>query len=164
MKNKAKFGFNSLAIVIEHKIVINISLISELSTKIIVNSLLFNPDTLPEKRTKESIFDQIVSMKKEYQTECENVTNSIDLKINIDELSSQIEKINSIINRIDGAKSKTEFKQIVSNFKAELLNLKILEEEYENRIIAENSSITQESLEKEKQLYLERKNAIKYEI
>ena len=128
---------------------------------IIVNSLLFDPKRLPEEITEETIYDKIVSLKKKEQESCNKIRSSVDLSISIDDLYTQFENINKIIEQLNNEENKEqlpELRELLLEFKNNLNQLQKISSEYNERIIKENPNITKEMLKKEKKKYLKRRD------
>lgn len=135
--------------------------IEEYRKAIVVNSLLFDPKRLPEEINKETIYDKIVSLKKKEKKKCNNIRNSVDLSISIDDLYTQFENINKIIEQLNNEESKEqlpELRELLLEFKNNLNQLQKISSEYNERTIKENPNITEEMLKKEKKKYLKRRD------
>ena len=131
--------------------------IEEYRKAIVVNSLLFDPKRLPEEITEETIYDKIVSLKKKEKKKCNNIRNSVDLSISIDDLYTQFENINKIIEQLNNEENKEqlpELRELLLEFKNNLNQLQKISSEYNERTIKENPNITEEMLKKEKKKYL----------
>ena len=131
--------------------------IEEYRKAIVVNSLLFDPKRLPEEINKETIYDKIVSLKKKEKKKCNNIRNSVDLSISIDDLYTQFENINKIIEQLNNEENKEqlpELRELLLEFKNNLNQLQKISSEYNERTIKENPNITEEMLKKEKKKYL----------
>lgn len=130
---------------------------SKYGGEITVNSLLFDSRRLPEKITKESIFDQILKLKSDQKEKCTSIRNSVDLSVSILDLDAQLNETNRTINKLDGVKSKSELLEVLSNIKEDVEKLKTMSIEYDSNILKETPSIRRETLEEEKQLYLKKR-------
>ena len=125
--------------------------------KIVLNSLLFEPNTLPEKIDTKHIQGQLVKLKNNQQTQTNIIRNSIDLSISISDLERQFYFTNQTIDRLNEVKNKEELVKILTRMKEDLEKLKELSIEYNSTLLKEEPLLTSELLEKEKKLYLERK-------
>jgi len=132
--------------------------ISQFGTEIIVNSLLFNPDTLPEKVDKEHIFDDLLNKKEKQNNTNKIVRNTVNLSIAISDLEEQYIHTNEIIERLDNIANKEELLKALLIIKKELEKLKALNIENENTISIQEPLVTPELLKREKRLYLERRD------
>ena len=130
---------------------------NRIAQKIVLNSLLFEPNTLPEKIDTKHIQGQLVKLKNNQQTQTNIIRNSIDLSISISDLERQFYFTNQTIDRLNEVKNKEELVKILTRMKEDLEKLKELSIEYNSTLLKEEPLLTSELLEKEKQLYLERK-------
>lgn len=131
--------------------------ISEYSREIILNNLLFNVETLPKKIDREHIFDSILNLKNEQKEKTQIIRNSVDLDISVLDLEQQLDITITKINGLEDVKNKEELVTILSNIKEDVEKLRILSDQHNNSISKENSSLTPELLEKEKKLYIRRR-------
>lgn len=131
--------------------------ISEYGRDIVLNSLLFDPNTLPAKLDKEHIFDQLLDLKKEQEENSSIIRNVVDLSISVSDLEYQFNNASSTINRLEGVKNKEQLVAVLSNIKEELEKLKTLSTKYESCISQEEPLLKPEVLKKEKTLYLKRR-------
>ena len=123
--------------------------------KAIVNTLVFNPDLLPDKLDKKTVFDSIVELKTQEKS-CDIIRDSVDLSIGIDNLCSQFTTTSNIIERIDTAENKEEFTTILTEIKERLNTLQTLGNNFNEKVVEANEKISIEKIGKEKQLYLKR--------
>ena len=131
---------------------------SRYSTKTItVNSLLFDSKTLPEDITQKIIFDKILSLKKKQQENCENLKNSVDLSVSIDDLYSQLDITSKVAERINEVETKEQLTDLLLVIKSYLEQLQDISLEYDESILQNSSHITKEKLQEEKKLYLDRR-------
>lgn len=142
-----------------YKIIAKVSLsnILKYGKKIIVNSLLFDPNRLPEEITKECIFDKIISLKNNQQNNCNTIRNSVDLSISVDDLYSQFNITSKTINGLNDVESKEQLQQTLLEIKERLNQLKTISSEYDDSVSKNDSTVTKEKLQEEKQLYLKRR-------
>lgn len=131
--------------------------ISPKSSTIILNSLTFDYNRLPEELTKQSTFYKIVNLKNEQNDICNAIRNSVALSVSLDDLTIQFNSTNRIIENLDSIDSKNELHEILLKIKENLEQLQTISTEYNKNISQENLHITLEKLEKEKQLYLQRR-------
>ena len=131
---------------------------SDYSRHIILNSLLFDTKRLPKEITKETIFDKIVSLKDEHKKECTVIKNSVNLSIGISDLQRQLNATSKTINGLEDVSSKDQLIELLSKVNENVEKLQALSVAYDASVTAQNPSITMEKLEKERQLYIERRN------
>lgn len=122
--------------------------------KIIVNNLLFSHERLPQTITKENIFDKIVNLKEEQKEKCNAIRNSVDLSVSIDALNTEFIKANEIADRLENIKNKDEFHDVLLKTKECLDRLQLLSNQYNENISKSELNVTNEDLQREKQLYL----------
>ena len=128
------------------------------SQNITVNNLVFDPNKLPSSR--ETMLYELVNLITVHKTkkECDTVRTSVDLSINIDDLYYQLSTITSTIEKIENVKDRNEMKETLSNIKVQLDRLNQMSTKYDKSICSTSPSITQETLNEEKQLYIHRRN------
>jgi len=124
---------------------------------IVLNSLVFDPNTFPIKVDRENTHGQLVNQKNEQKNMLSTLRNSVDLSISISDLEQQFNHSNEIINKLDGVKNKEELVATLLSIKEYLEKLKTLGAEYDSNVSQEEPSLTPEVLEREKSLYLERR-------
>lgn len=129
--------------------------IPKYDTEIIINSLTFNENRLPETILKENTFDKIISLAKDKREECSAIRNSIDLSMGLDSLSSSLDFTNNLLSKIDDIENKDELLKVLSEMKLNLDKLKKASISYDNSLF-DKYSISKETFQKEKRLYLDR--------
>ena len=138
--------------------------ISEFNREVVLNSLLFDPNRLPEKIDNEHIIDYILNMQKSQEEKSKIIKNSIDLSISVYDLEYQFICSDTIIKRLEGINNKEELTSALSNIKENLEKLKYLSSEYNDSISKEDPLLSKEVLEKEKTLYLKRREWSKLDL
>lgn len=133
-------------------------------TKVILNSLIFDINRLPEAITKEHIFDKLISLKDSKKEDCATIRNSVDLNISVNDLQSQFDFTNRTIEGLDKIESKSELQEILLKIKDYLDKLQTISTKYDDSVSQDTSSITKEVIKKEKQLYLERRYTTSMDI
>lgn len=132
--------------------------ISEYSREIVLNSLLFNISTLPEKLDIEHTHGQLVRLKEEQKDKTSMIRSAVDLSISVSDLERQFNYTNGTISRLNGVKNKEELVAVLTSMKEDLERLKTLSAEHDSSISQEEPLLTPEVLEKEKTLYLRRRD------
>lgn len=122
-----------------------------------LNSLLFDPSTLPEKMDIEHTHGQLVRLKNEQQDKTNIIRSSVDLSISVSDLERQFNYTNGTISKLDGVKNKEKLVAVLTSMKENLEKLKVLSAEHDSNISQEDPSLTPEVLENEKTLYLRRR-------
>lgn len=128
--------------------------ISDYNKSILVTNLLFDYKLLPYAITKEIIFDYIINLKKIHNKECVKLKNAIDLSIGVDNFKEHYNTIEKVIKEMNMVDKKEEIKNILLEIKTNLELLDSISIEYNHEISKNDSIITREIIEKEKQLYL----------
>lgn len=132
-------------------------------SKIAVNSLVFDSSRLPDKVSKESIFDKIVGLKEEQKDNCTAIQNSVDLSVGVDDLYSQFSLTRKIVEELKNFENKEEARQILLKMNTCLDELQTLSTQYDDSISQDDSVITKEQLKKEKTKYLERRRSMRWD-
>ena len=122
-----------------------------------LNSLLFDPNRLPKRIDKETIFDPILKLKEEQQEKSAPIRNSVDLSISILDLETQLGNTAYTINKLEGVKNKKELIEALFNIKQDVEKLRTLSQQYDRSISEKEPTLTHEILDKEKKLYLKRR-------
>jgi len=122
-----------------------------------LNSLLFDEKRLPERIDKENTFDRIITLKNLQTEKTAAIRNSVDLSVSISDLDHRLSSTAGIINRLNGVENKEQLIEVLSSIKTDVEKLKTLSEEYNSSVSEREPTLTPETLEKEKKLYLERR-------
>jgi len=131
--------------------------ISECCREIVLNSLLFNPSTLPEKIDIEHTHGQLVRLKNEQKENEDTIRNSVNLDMNISVLESALWYMDGMIKKFDDVENKQQLLEVLSSIKDGVEQLRNLSNEYNNSISEKNELLTPEYLQNEKKLLLERR-------
>lgn len=122
---------------------------------ILVNSFLFDPNSLPKEISIERFTDRIISLKEKQQEFNRTINNSVSLNISIDDLYKDYLKTYDIVEKLDGINSKEKLKESLLIIKKYLDNLNAINKEYDDSIIKEYQGINREELEEEKKKVIE---------
>ena len=128
--------------------------ISPLERSIILNSLIFDVNTLPEKIDKEHIFTHLLNTSNLLTSK---IKSTIDLNISIFDLEEQLNNTSITINQLDNVKNKDEIKLVLSKIKEHLIILNSLTNDHNQSISKEEAPLTKEIIEQEKIMYLKRR-------
>lgn len=131
--------------------------ISKYGRKIYLNSLILDPNSIPDEITTESTIGIIKKLAYNKKTEYSDIRNSVDLSIATDDLKTQFEHLKQIFESIDKIKAKEELASILYQMQNIMMQLQSFGENFEKGIIDSNASITTQTLEQEKKLYLNRR-------
>ena len=141
----------------EMEITSSLGQISEYGRKIKLNSLVFDPNLIPDSITKETVFDSIINLKKEQKTEVDAIRNAVDLTIGLEDLTMMISSLINTVNTITDEDIKNKLKASIEVMLEELAKLDVIKEGFEEQIVKENPSITEKKLTLEKNLYKQRR-------
>lgn len=130
--------------------------ISEHDKKIVVNSLVFDANRLPNSISTGSIFNEILALKNSKSKECNAIKNSIDLNLNMEGLISEFISTDNTINQINDIENKNELLTILAEVREKLNKLKVACSKHDDTIVNMYPTITPDILQKEKKLCLER--------
>lgn len=131
--------------------------ISKYNRKIYLNSLILDSNTLPNEITIDSTIGIIKRLADSQKSEFSDVRNSVDLSIATIDLKNQYEYLKQVINKIDKAKNNEELSRILEQMQSIMMQLQKFNKNFEEEIIDSNASITEQTLEQEKKLYLDRR-------
>lgn len=126
--------------------------------KIIVNSLVFDANRLPNSMSKESIFDKIIDLKNKKLEECEAIKKHIDLSLNIETIISRFRSIDDLVNRIDDIENKDKLIELMVEILVKIGQLDNISSNYDSSISEHYPSVTPKILEKEKKIIFRKKN------
>ena len=124
---------------------------------IILNSLLFDVNRLPEKIDKETIIDPILKLKEEQVKKSTPIRNSVDINVSIFDLETRLGYTTNTISKLEGVKNKQELLEVLLNMKQDVEKLKTLSSEYDSSVSEKEPSLTSELLEIEKSDYIRRR-------
>jgi len=131
--------------------------ISEYGRKIILNSLLFDPSTLPINVEKVNTFGHILWLKNQQKEKSAIIRNLVDLSISISDLEHQLNLTDETISKLDGVKNKEELVVILLGIREDIEKLKTLSAQHDSNVLEQEPLLTLEILEREKSLCLRRR-------
>lgn len=132
--------------------------VSKYDRKIYLNSLILDPNSLPDEITTESTIEVIKKLADNKKTEYSNIRNYVDLSIATSDLRSHFEHLKQVVAKIDKIKNNEELTSVLYQMQIIMIQLQNLDENFEKEIIDSNTSITKPTMEQEKKLYLERRD------
>ncbi len=143
-----------------YKIISNLSYnsLDTNNSTIEVNSLVFNPYRLPNDITKKSLFGQISSLKIKLEEDCNILRNSVNLNVRINRLYDEFNSLKELIKNISDLKLKEQLCQALLEIRDSLNKLKVINEEYDNNLLKQNT-ISSKELEQEQKKYYLKKNS-----
>ena len=125
--------------------------------RIYLNNLIFNPNSLPNELTPQSTVGTIESLVSNKRSEYSNIKDSIDLSIATKDLRSQFEYLKHVINGIDKIKNSDDSRLLLCQMELLLIELQNFNSDFEKEIIESNPYISEQKIEREKKLYLSRR-------
>lgn len=131
--------------------------VSKYDRNIELNSLIFDPNKLPNEITTESTIGIIQKLAKRKKAEHEDIRDSVDLSITTSDLTNYFEHLKEVFERIDKIKDNQELMNLLNQMQNILAQLQLFGVNFENQIIDSHTSITDETMKREKKLYLDRR-------
>ncbi len=132
---------------------------SEYGRKIFLNNLTFDPSRLPDKISKESLFDTLLDQADAVKEKRTKIRSSVDLGVSISDLEKQYFKSSKTIARLNDVKNKEELIEVLNRIKAEIETLKLLSSKHDESVTAQEPELSKEVLDSEKHQYLLRREA-----
>lgn len=131
--------------------------LSKYNRTIILNSLLFDINSLPDKISKEVVYDSIINTYHKQTEACKMIRNAVDLSLSVANLDVQYSRTMQVISSLNGVKNKQKLLQILEIIKTNITKLSTMCDEYDNDIVDTNEFITPTLLHQEKMKYLDKK-------
>lgn len=131
--------------------------VSRYGRNIELNSLIFDPNRLPNEITTESTIGIIRKLAEKKKAEHEDIRDSVNLSITISDLTSYFERLKEVTEKIDKIKDNQELVNLLSQMQNTLTQLQLFGVNFENQIIDSHTGITDETMKREKKLYLDRR-------
>ena len=121
-----------------------------------VSNLTFNPQSLPNKITKESTYDKIIQLSKgtNIQQELREVVN---LSISIHDLEEQAKSTATTFGKVDGMNESPDFLEALTQIRSGISKLYALEESHEQALTTENPELTRQLIQEEQKKHLKRR-------
>ncbi|MGM9834366.1 MAG: hypothetical protein ACI31M_01115 [Bacilli bacterium] len=131
--------------------------VSKYYREIYLNSLILDPNSLPNEITTESTIGVIKKLAANKKAEYSDIRNSVDLSIATSDLKSQFEHLKQVVANIDKIKNNEELASVLYQMQGIIIQLQNFDKAFEREIINSNTSITEQTMEQEKKLYLKRR-------
>lgn len=122
-----------------------------------LNSLIFDPDRLPNEITVESTIGTIHKLAEARKRDYQIIRDVVDISISAEDLMIQYNRTKRIIESIESVKNKEELNQILNNILKEINELKLASLSFENETIDSSKTLDEEKIENEKSFYLVRR-------
>lgn len=131
--------------------------VSKYGRNIELNSLIFDSNRLPNEITKESTIEVIYELAQKKKAEHEDIRDSVDLSISTSDLKDYFERLKVVTERIDKIKDNQELMNLLNQMQNTLAQLQLFGVNFENQIVDSHTDITDETMKREKKLYLDRR-------
>jgi len=131
--------------------------ISKYNREIELNSLIFDPNRLPNEITTESTIDIIQELAEKKKVEHKDIRDSVDLSITTSDLANYFEHLKVVSERINKVKDNQELMNLIIQMQNILAQLQVFGVNFENQVIDSHPSISDETMKREKKLYLDRR-------
>lgn len=122
-----------------------------------LNSLTFDPSRLPDEITVGTTIGVIQKLLEKKKEQYKDLKDSVDLSISIADLEDQFENLKKVLEGIDKVKYNEELSKLLNQMKDILTKLQLLGINLEKQVVDSHQSISNETMENEKKLYLERR-------
>ena len=120
---------------------------------IMVNSLVFDAERLPDSLSKKDIFVPIIKLSENKKEESDAVVNAVELGVAVEDLEAQLDMTSSMIERLDGVQSKPELLALLSSIRQGVTQMGGISDAYDQSIIEQYQGITPKILQKERAAY-----------
>lgn len=124
--------------------------INEHSRRIELNSLIFNPDRLPNVITRESTIGVIKNLIEKNKAESKDIKDAVDVSIATDKLKSEFESLKKRYDTIDKVKENQELKELLIGMQNIMAKLQTFEESFSKQIIDTYPDLSEDIIKKEK--------------
>lgn len=127
---------------------------------IILNSLLFDPNRLPQNTSKNETIDKIYALKNEKKQEYATIKEAVALSVRIDDMHNMYNKVNNTITNLENVAKKEQLIELLTNIKEAILKMQEISSKHNKEITSSNPFITEELINEEIKAYqLRRENA-----
>lgn len=128
--------------------------------KIMMNSLIFPPENIPEAFTEETIYDKITSLRNTMSDSYISIRNSVDLGISIYDLKEQLLKTTDVISNLANIKEKEDLIEILADINDSVEHLEEISAAYDEEIADTDKNITKKKIDYERKRYLKRRDEL----
>lgn len=125
--------------------------------EITVNNLLFDATLLPNKLSKETVFDPIISLSEKRKEQYDAIRNSVDLIVNTENLEVEFLNLSNTVEKLEYFKIREELQNSLLKIRENLDKIKSLNVQYDESVVEEYPNITPEQLNDEYTRYMARK-------
>lgn len=155
---KYKTNGSCYRIIFERHFLDNNRTISEYDKNIELNSLIFDPNRLPNELTNESTIGVISKLVEKKKEEYDDIRHSVDLSISTSDLNNYFEHLKSLTERINKIKDNEQLASLLKQMQEILTQLKLFGVDFENQVIESHPDITYQTMKREKSEYLRRRS------
>lgn len=131
--------------------------ISEIDRRIDLNSLIFDPDKLPNEITIESTIDVIKGLAEKKKEEYEDIRDSVNLSLSTSDLKNEFESLKKNYEKIDKLKDNQELKSLLNQMQNIIAQLQVFKESFEQEAIDTHEGISKDIIIKEKKAESDRR-------
>ena len=131
--------------------------INNFGRKIELNSLIFDPNRLPNEITSKSTIEVIKKLAQKKKVEYNDLQNAIDLGITTSDLADYYKRLKKVSERIIKINDNPELTSILNQMQKTLQQLELFGTNFEEQIISTHPDINDETIKREKKLYLDRR-------
>jgi len=131
--------------------------------RIELNSLIFDPNRLPNEITFESTAGVIKKIADDSKQESKVIKELVDVSVAIDDLVIQYNEIERIIESVENVDNREELQKILNNILEEIKRLKSTSSSFRQDAISDFENLSEEKIEEEKQKYLIRRRNASYD-
>ncbi len=132
---------------------------------IFLNNLTFDTNLLPISEQEDNLAvnmwkGMMASLDTEKEVECNQITNAVNLHIELANLAKEINDMEKTLKGLKGFQETEELNAALLQTKVELTRMKQISEEYDRKITNNDSSITEDVLKRERSREQSRREAI----
>ncbi len=131
--------------------------INKYGREIELNSLIFDPNRLPNEITSKSTIEVIKKLAEKKKVEYNDLQNAIDLSITTSDLADYYKRLKKVSERIIKINDNSELTNMINQMQKTLQQLELFGTNFEERIISTHPDINDETIKREKKLYLDRR-------
>lgn len=124
-----------------------------------LNSLTFDVERLPESLDSKEIFRKIMPLRDKKKDDYNAIRSSVNLNINLEDISELTGKLEEIIEEIDNVKIKDELKNYLLIISESIFKMQNITYNHDKENIGNSKYITEDILNKEKELYKRRRDS-----
>lgn len=128
----------------------NYKKINMYGSSIVLNSLTFNPDRLPNELTLETTVKLIQELPNKKKDEYTAIQNSVNLSIKTNDLEEQFNNLKKLAESFEQTIDKQELMNILLEMQTIIKKLQQYGSDYENKVINSYPDITAEKLKRER--------------